>query len=986
MTSKEIIKKLQPTSIRSQLILGIAIVNIVLMSVFILEMMDRQKTSFLKLNHDRTLGLSINLASTANSYVISYELARLQKLVSTYKEIPNLEYAFVTSDDGTVLAHSDKKYLGLKATDAISAKLKPVNTTQILLEDNNILDIATPILNHNEIVGWARIGVSQKYIEPYITEIWNRGIVFILISLIAGSLFAVVVASGLSRGLQKLVTVAGKIRSGDRNLRAEPSGSGEISQLGTAFNQMLDDISANEKLLNMVLENMPVGVFILDSQGKVLSLNPAAQQIWEGAKYVSKGDYNVYKGWFPNGKEIQSHEWGAAVALNENRAVINQEAEIEGFEGNRKTILNSCIPMHDTGGKIVGVISINVDITERKKAEEKIRESEERYRSIISVSNTGAWEYHGNSEYLWCSPEYFSMLGRKQSDYNISGSKNLQETWIDLLHPEDRERSIGHFAEYLKKGSVGTYENYFRMLHIDGSWVWIWSRGQTLSDINGNLTNFTVGTHIDITEQKKAEERIRASEKTRKHIINSALDAIVGMNKEGLVTIWTPQAERIFGWKEEEVLGKKMSEVIIPHQQRVHHERGLAHYTKTGEGPLLNRTMEVAALHKSGKEFPVELSIAVVKDTDNDFFCAFIRDITERKEAEKKLKQNEEKNRALIENISDTIVLINEKLEVVYQSPSFIRTAGLTLHDHKDRTVLQVMHPDELDECLDIINNSKRSPSVAIPFQLRTLHKNGNYIWVEGTVTNLLQNESVNAFVLNYRDITERKNAENELKEMNEQLRLLSSHLQSIREEERTSMAREIHDELGQQLTGLKMDIISFKRKNEKVFPEIIKETEKMTHLIDETVKTVRRIATELRPGILDDLGLTAAIEWQAIEFEKRTGIKCLVDAEEVSEDYSGDINTAVFRIFQESLTNVARHAEAKEVRAKLSVDSNVLVLEIEDDGKGISEERKNNKTSLGLLGMKERAGILRGEFSIRKNADKGTCVTLKIPIQYKVF
>lgn len=174
----------------------------------------------------------------------------------------------------------------------------------------------------------------------------------------------------------------------------------------------------------------------------------------------------------------------------------------------------------------IGYISVIRDITERKETEIKILENEERYKSIISVSNTGGWEYHEDTGYLWCSPEYFLMLGRKQSDYDFSGAKNLKETWIDLLHPEDRERSINHFAEYLKNGSIGMYESYFRMLHVDGSWVWIWSRGQTLRDVHGKLTPLTVGTHIDITERKKAEALIKEQADVFTAIIENANESI----------------------------------------------------------------------------------------------------------------------------------------------------------------------------------------------------------------------------------------------------------------------------------------------------------------------------------------------------------------------------------------------------------------------------------------------------------------------------
>lgn len=174
----------------------------------------------------------------------------------------------------------------------------------------------------------------------------------------------------------------------------------------------------------------------------------------------------------------------------------------------------------------IGYISVIRDLTERKESENKILESEERYTSIISVSNTGGWEYHEDTGYLWCSPEYFLMLGRKQSDYDFSGAKNLKETWIDLLHPEDTERAINHFADYLKNGSIGMYESYFRMLHSNGSWVWIWSRGQTLRDAQGKLTPLTVGTHIDITERKKAEAFIKEQAEVFTAIIENANESI----------------------------------------------------------------------------------------------------------------------------------------------------------------------------------------------------------------------------------------------------------------------------------------------------------------------------------------------------------------------------------------------------------------------------------------------------------------------------
>ena len=168
------------------------------------------------------------------------------------------------------------------------------------------------------------------------------------------------------------------------------------------------------------------------------------------------------------------------------------------------------------------------------------------------------------------------------------------------------------------------------------------------------------------------------------------------------------------------------------------------------------------------------------------------------------------------------------------------------------------------------------------------------------------------------RDITERKKAEEQLKGSTEQLRALSAHLQSVREEERTLISREIHDELGQELTGLKMDLSWLVKRLSKNQKSLISKTESMLKLVDSTIQTVRRISSELRPGVLDDLGLIAAIEWQAQDFENRTGITCDFSSSVEEIGLDRDRSTAVFRIFQETLTNVSRHAKATRVKISL--------------------------------------------------------------------
>lgn len=233
--------------------------------------------------------------------------------------------------------------------------------------------------------------------------------------------------------------------------------------------------------------------------------------------------------------------------------------------------------------------------------------------------------------------------------------------------------------------------------------------------------------------------------------------------------------------------------------------------------------------------------------------------------------------------------------------------------------------------------------------------------------------------------IIERKQVEEKLKKSSEELRNLSAHLRSIREEERTAVAREIHDELGQILTALQMDLsdLSLELTKNKI-DSIDKKTQSMSELIDTSIQAVRRISSDLRPTILDDLGIVSAIEWHAEEFQSRMGIKCSVAFN--SDDISADKerSTVIFRVFQETLTNVVRHAKATMIKANLQQEDCKIRLKIKDNGKGITKKEISSPTSFGIIGMKERVHFLGGAIDIEGIEGKGTTVTVMIPISDK--
>jgi two-component system sensor histidine kinase UhpB len=236
-------------------------------------------------------------------------------------------------------------------------------------------------------------------------------------------------------------------------------------------------------------------------------------------------------------------------------------------------------------------------------------------------------------------------------------------------------------------------------------------------------------------------------------------------------------------------------------------------------------------------------------------------------------------------------------------------------------------------------------------------------------------------FLAFVQDITERKRIELEITQSREQLRELSSYLQTAREEEKAYIAREIHDELGGTLTALKMDAFWLAKKMPAELGSLHEKVATMSQLVDTAVQATRRIVTELRPTLLDDLGLVAAIEWQVAEFQKRMGLPCrlTLPAAEVELDQQHSI--ALFRILQESLTNVARHAGASRVDVALGLAGTDVVLSVRDNGSGISPERVSNPTSHGVRGIFERARQLGGEAAITGQPGAGTTVTITLPM-----
>ncbi|MGA8141803.1 MAG: PAS domain-containing protein, partial [Desulfobaccales bacterium] len=301
---------------------------------------------------------------------------------------------------------------------------------------------------------------------------------------------------------------------------------------------------------------------------------------------------------------------------------------------------------------------------------------------------------------------------------------------------------------------------------------------------------------------------------------------------------------------------------------------------------------------------------------------------------------------------------------------------------------VKLLHPEDRDR---VLAESQRDPldsnGAVFRSEYRILTRKSDVLWLRDEATAVRSGLDEPEFLQGIMfDVTNQKRFEEELKSSHERMRELAAHIEGVREEERTRIAREIHDELGQALTGIKIDLAWMNKKLQG--PDratqtdlLLKRITGMKDTIDATVQVVRKISAELRPGILDGFGLPAAIEWQASEFQDRTGIQCQISAIPEDLDLAERPSSAIFRIFQELLNNVVRHANASKVSISLRKRRGLLTLEVQDNGRGISENEKYKANSFGLLGVRERVAILGGKSSIKGVQGQGTIVTIRIPL-----
>jgi PAS domain S-box-containing protein len=429
------------------------------------------------------------------------------------------------------------------------------------------------------------------------------------------------------------------------------------------------------------------------------------------------------------------------------------------------------------------------------------------------------------------------------------------------------------------------------------------------------------------------------------------------------------------GYSEEEMLNMNPASFILPEDRRK-----TAKYANMMLKELRFSPYEFRIITKDGRIKWIMETVMPITFNRRRAILGNSMDITERKEASRRLEELEALESSILDAIPQAVLGLHER-RINFANHAVKIIFGWHREELIGKSIRMIYrNEEEADKIGDIFYSSlekQRTYETEYP----CICKDGREIICRMKASRIGEKLREKRIVVTFEDITEQKKAQEELERSRQELRNLSVHLQSVREEESTRVARKIHDELGQSLTALQMDLSWLKNRLPPDNKDIREKIRGMSGLVDETIDSVHKLTMELRPSMLDDLGLPAAIEWQAGDFQKRSGIRCQVTIRYIDDVIDKELATAVFRIFQETITNIARHAKATSCRVSLSKNEKQLTLEVTDNGIGISQWQVDDPRSFGMIGMRERAHLWGGTIHVRNARPSGTTVKVVIPL-----
>ena len=386
--------------------------------------------------------------------------------------------------------------------------------------------------------------------------------------------------------------------------------------------------------------------------------------------------------------------------------------------------------------------------------------------------------------------------------------------------------------------------------------------------------------------------------------------------------------------------------------------------------------LELPIPTKNRKIILAEVIVNKLSVNQENILTFTFRDIYKQKKTENDLNKSEESWHSLTMNSPNHILILD-----LHGKVRFINwvTSGFKKEDIVNNSIYNIIPSQFVERVKESLKDVRKTKKAKI-YETKFVFPDGKVVWYDARIAPIIEYDEIMGYTVNCSDITKRKNTEIELNKSNKKLHELTLHMQEVIENEKKKIALDLHDDLGQKLTALHMDLSWLKTRIIKDLPHLSDKLNDMAELLNLSMKNVQEIATELRPSILDNLGLISAVEWLLEEYMRKSNIEYQFDVSPEGIKINKQLTVAIFRIIQEALTNVVRHANATIVKVSIEKESNLLNVMIKDNGKGITKSNIEGSKSFGLMGIKERASVFKGKVEITGELNKGTKLLVKIP------
>jgi PAS domain S-box-containing protein len=732
----------------------------------------------------------------------------------------------------------------------------------------------------------------------------------------------------------------------------------------------VDLIVFDQSRIRSVLDSLFAFVGLFSLGGVVLDANEAPLTASTLPRDQVVGHRMVDLPWFAHSASERSRISDAIAAAGRGERV-RLETQIRSTSDGKLICIDAAFaPLRDGRGNITHVVGSGVDISARKRAEALLAASQSRLEEAQRVAHVGSWEWRVADNRVRWSDELYRIYGLTPAEFVPT-----YEGFLSRVYPDDLEHTTAVIRQAVENVTPFVYDH--RVRRPDGGVRMLHTRGEVIGDETGRAARL-VGSCWDVTDRWEAMQKLESTVAALRATLEATADGILVGDPEGRVAMLNQRMLALWRLPSDVAAGADIGKLAENVRDQLVDPTGFMARVSELYGNADTEGFDLLRF-ADGRVYERYSVPQRVGETVAGRVCSF-RDVTQRQrlleEAEAARVTAEAARRdyeTFLERISDGYVALDRSWRYVYVNSCAGRLLGREARSLVGKHIWTEFPEGRGQKFQRAYEDALREQR---PIQIREHYPPWNR-WFENRIY-----PSPDGVSILFTDVTAEVKAQEELKASTEQLRALAARLDAIREEERQVIAREIHDQIGQVLTAIKLDFGWLRGQlPAEAAPEVRKRAAATDLLLDQALDTARRVSTSLRPAMLDDLGLPAAVAWYAGDFEQRTGVACEVDMPADDGHISPAVGLCLFRIVQEALTNVARHAQARRVRISMATGPDAVTLTVADDGRGVTADELARPTSLGIVGMRERALVVGGEVAITGSPGCGTTLTVRVPI-----